>query len=314
MFVLMSGYLSSRRLSSHAKRVLSLWVQSVFYGLLIMCVGFVTGLNSFSPRLLLQVLSPLVHRTWWFLSDFVAATLLFPLADVFVARSSKGEVGFVSLSIVCLLSVVSTLGHFITTQDAFTLHLGYSSMWFVALYTLGSCLKAYEDKVRLTTPSLLAGMILSTIFTWWWKLWGGLYLQGLLGNDTSDVFLNYTSPTVLMSALCLVLAFSRLQFSLELPRRILSVCAPLSFGVYLLSDHPSIREWAIASRFAYIGELGPAKAVLSLVAAVLMVLVVGLLVDWIRNGLFSILGIQTRITTLVNRTKLRVEANNNTNT
>lgn len=290
VFVLMSGYLSSRRITSHARRMALLWAQAIFYGAVVTLSGLVLGYLNPSFCLALQVVSPLSHRTWWFLSDFVAATLMFPFVDTFLQQASKRSVQLVALSVFGMLSVVGTICHFVTSQDSFTLHLGYSSMWLVALYALGSFIRRLEtDRVR---PSLLlAAAIPFVALTWWWKLWGGPMASGLLGHDVSDVLLAYTSPTVLVPAVCLVALFAQAKIVWGPARSVLEKISPLALGVYLLSDHPMTREWFVVDRFSAIADQGPVGALPHVAAAVLMIFVAGLLADWLRQKLFDLAGV-----------------------
>ena len=66
----------------------------------------------------------------------------------------------------------------------------------------------------------------------------------------------YTSPTVLLAAVALVLCFAALNIGPRFGRFIESV-SPLAFSVYLIHAHPLIWEHWLAGRFAFLADKPP---------------------------------------------------------
>ena len=101
----------------------------------------------------------------------------------------------------------------------------------------------------------------------------------------SSVLIEYMSPTVLVSSVCLVILFSRLKIRSGLLRRV----TPLVFSAYLLQDNQLVRELLIKDRFA--SHASP----LIVVAAGLACLVIGCAVDIPREWLFQKLHVRSRL-------------------
>lgn len=70
------------------------------------------------------------------------------------------------------------------------------------------------------------------------------------------VLTDYCSPTILFSAIALVLLFSALQVP-QWALRGLSIFVPLSFSVYIIHDHPLVRRLSIRDSLLPVLGLSP---------------------------------------------------------
>ena len=93
------------------------------------------------------------------------------------------------------------------------------------------------------------------------------------------------------AAVCLLCLFENLQLPPWLQRVSLSL-SPLTFGVYLLHDHPLVREHLMKMRFAALNQLTPPMLILTLLGSALAVYAVCLCIEAIRAKLFSLLRIR----------------------
>ncbi|MBQ0104496.1 MAG: hypothetical protein KBT47_00490, partial [Armatimonadetes bacterium] len=73
-----------------------------------------------------------------------------------------------------------------------------------------------------------------------------LVAKGTLKQDF--LYIPYTNPLVLFSAISLFLCFERLKITRG--TKIISLVSSLSFGVYLISDHLLVRKFFMTDRFA----------------------------------------------------------------
>lgn len=74
--------------------------------------------------------------------------------------------------------------------------------------------------------------------------------------------------------------------------------SPLSFGVYLLHDHPLVRSYVMTDRFAFITNGSVTKMLLLFFGAILAIFVVGCCVDAVRSKLFQLLHIRKSLSKL----------------
>ena len=63
--------------------------------------------------------------------------------------------------------------------------------------------------------------------------------------------------------------------------------SPLSFGVYLLHDHPLVRSYVMTDRFAFITN-GSVTKCFALFGAIFSVFAIGCCVDAVRSKLFPV--------------------------
>ena len=101
----------------------------------------------------------------------------------------------------------------------------------------------------------------------------------------------YTSPTVLLAAVALVLCFAALNIGPRFGRFIESV-SPLAFSVYLIHAHPLIWEHWLAGRFAFLADKPPLSLAAGVLGAAFGIYAVCSLADLLRACLFRIFRIK----------------------
>ena len=97
----------------------------------------------------------------------------------------------------------------------------------------------------------------------------------------------YTSPTVLLAAVALVLCFAELNIGPRFGRFIESV-SPLAFSVYLIHAHPLIWEHWLAGRFAALAVKPPVSLAAGVLGGAIAIYLVCSLADVLRAGLFRL--------------------------
>ena len=107
------------------------------------------------------------------------------------------------------------------------------------------------------------------------------------GHSFSGFYM-YNSPSVLLASLALFVFFLRLEISSERIKRCIQRIAPLSFGVYLIHEHPFIRS----QLWGHWIHLKPLYAspyfLLHFVSTVLLVFLICILLDKVRDWMFSL--------------------------
>lgn len=109
--------------------------------------------------------------------------------------------------------------------------------------------------------------------------------------------IHYTSPFIVLAAMSLLLIFGSMSFS-ESVKKMIMLISPLSFGVYLLHDHPLVRSYVMTDRFAFITNGSVSKMLLFFFGIILAIFVVGCCVDAVRSKLFQLLHIRKSLSKL----------------
>ena len=81
-------------------------------------------------------------------------------------------------------------------------------------------------------------------------------------------------------------------------QKMIMLISPLSFGVYLLHDHPLVRSYVMTDRFAFITNGSVSKMLLFFFGIILAIFVVGCCVDAVRSKLFQLLHIRKSLSKL----------------
>jgi len=287
-YALISGYVGyNERVEGHKwSRYVTLWMQVVFYGVLITGVStlFVPGV-VFSWTELMKVLLPVSSGRYWYFTAYTALFVMMPYLNRAVQTFSKKDMTGLLLGCTVLFSVYSTA--LFLFHDPFRLSEGYSFLWLAVLYLGGAYIKKYEIGKVLRTRTLLlwgAGFLL---FAWGWKMLFGFWESVRGGLPWSNIMVTYLSPAILGFSVVLLLLFIRMRIS-PFWARCIGIVAPATFGVYLWHLHSWVFANLIYGKFAWIAALPPVHIVLSVLGIAALIFIVGCAIDWVRMLLFRL--------------------------
>lgn len=103
-----------------------------------------------------------------------------------------------------------------------------------------------------------------------------------------DILIKYTSPTILLSGLIMVILFSRMN----LKGKIISKLSPLALGIYLFQLNPIIWNNIIKGSFMFVANKNIFTGVLLVFAFASVIFISGLLIEFIRSKIFNLIKIQ----------------------
>ena len=113
------------------------------------------------------------------------------------------------------------------------LNNGYSSMWLILLYIIGSYFGKYliidEYKTKIIFISNLLLLLFSTFFS------SELHFKlSKSKRKQKNILINYLSPTMLIQAISLVMIFSKINIKNKFFIKIISFLTPLNFSAQLI--------------------------------------------------------------------------------
>ncbi len=229
LYAMVTGYVcitSTWRLA----RYLRLWMQVAFY-----TMGFFVLRAIFGSPGTLE-LAPMTAQDWfraflpvpfanvyWYFTAYTALFLLMPIVNPLL-RSCR-PAAFRWLLFLVFAVFCPSLHLMKDTVFAF----GYNAAWLLVLYAAGAYVRLHPPTIprRWLVAGACAGILLAVLY----KVLDG---QGKLG---------YTFPPTVLAACCLFLLFEGFDIRNPLFIKIISILAPLSFGVYLVHVHPY--PWAL---------------------------------------------------------------------
>ena len=201
---LISGYVGVQRRFRYSG-ALALWLRVAFYTLGITAVFACLMPGSVNGDRVLRAFFPVLFRQYWYVTAYFGMCLFIPFFNLLLNRLSKGQLRLLALSIVLVFSVLPTLRQ----KDVFLTDNGYSVLWLSCLYLLGGVLRLCGRQTSRRPASrgaIYAGCVLAT---WLVRLAGDRLWMARTGHLCDKVLLTaYTSPTVLLAAVALVLLHS----------------------------------------------------------------------------------------------------------
>lgn len=287
-FGLLSGYLGYREENNFPRvsALIILWLQFLFYRVVFLLLPALMGLAEPVPPA--DVFLPVTRRVNWYMSCYFEMTLFAPLINLVIRRTSKGLNALMCL-VLFAVSSVSALLRGLTSCDPFLLADGYSWMWLGFLYFWGASVKKHGWGRELSARTLwllLLGALL--LMSGWRFFMQGFFLPEGFPGRTEKIFFSYPSPTVALSALCLLLLHLRSKPGrYDAPIRKLSSAA---LGVFLL--HTTVYAWLLAPNTALLSPLPAPWGALNALISTLAVALLCVPVDLLRARLFRLLGVK----------------------
>lgn len=287
IFALISGYVIYGTKIKYS-RIIKLWFQVVFYSVgLSFIEKFVYGsyINIFS------LFMPVTFSNLWYFQTYFLMFFFIPFYNAIVEKSdNKFLLKFiiVGISIFCLFSNSANMSN----KDILGLKGGYSFLWLSFCYITGAFIRKNEVKFQKISTRTNWFLICINEFI--------NYLSYVLLFDLSEpeslyinpkhIFVRYTSVTIFIPAICLLIIFSRIKVNRG--KKVIKILSSTSFAVYIIQLHTLIWDH-------YIGQYGTLfkdsinvwTSIPLLLAGAITVYIIATAVDWLRMQLFRLLHI-----------------------
>lgn len=286
-YALISGYVgySDRPKPLRLARCIELWLQVVFYSVIITTVYCIAGVGSVGVSDFADAFLPVTSKQYWYFTAYIGMFFFIPLLNALVRRLNRRALVSLCIMLIAVFSLYDTFASF-WKKDPLALVGGHSPLWLGVLYIFGAAMKKLRVPESMSSKKALLIYASAAVFTALFKITGDRLLRFVPGS----LFVRDTSPTVLLCAAALLVAFARFKPGRKLTEFAV-LFAPAAFGVYLLHVSSLVFEHVIGNRFAFIGRLPFPLIPFAVLASAGVILVVGLAADKVRILLFKALGV-----------------------
>lgn len=282
-FILISGYFLVTS-SFKLKKLGLLWIEVVFYALVIRIVMISLGQVPFSITSVLSCFAPIITGRYWFITIYFGMYLLSPFFNIAINAMSKKQHKNLLLVLFLLLSV------WISIYPAFkgmNSGNGWGLAWFTFLYFTASYFRCHYTPngkwakyfaiflicpilmlIGLFVSNVLKIALLKTAVENWWRY--------------DSVFAYIASVSLLLMFLNINKIDSKTGFS-----KFLSAVSASTFGVYLIHAHADIcieKWWQLIGITSNVDAWWYLLYQLFVVIAIFSVCAV---IDYIRRQLFK---------------------------
>ena len=284
-YALISGYVGLRSKFKYTN-IAFLWLEVLFYTLGVTVLFLFINSSALTANSYWTAILPVTKRAYWYFTAYFCTFFFTPLINFVVENMKKVQVMAALISAILLFSFIYTLARSSVigtpVNDLLVTSKGYSPLWLAILYFIGACISKYRDSFRIKPYLCLILYFLAITVTWVEKM-----------AAAKSVLFDYTSPTILLSSLALLLCFSQIKCTSM--KKIIGFFAPLSFGVYLIHVNPLVWVNFMKGRFAEIASLPIWAMIGAIFLTAICLYLVCSLIDALRHYLFKLLRIKERL-------------------
>ena len=232
-YALISGYVgySDRPKPLRLARCIELWLQVVFYSVIITTVYCIAGVGSVGVSDFADAFLPVTSKQYWYFTAYIGMFFFIPLLNALVRRLNRRALVSLCIMLIAVFSLYDTFASF-WKKDPLALVGGHSPLWLGVLYIFGAAMKKLRVPESMSSKKALLIYASAAVFTALFKITGDRLLRFVPGS----LFVRDTSPTVLLCAAALVFEHvigNRFAFIGRLPFPLIPFAVLASAGVIL---------------------------------------------------------------------------------
>lgn len=225
-FYLISGFFIKQEetLEECRKRIIKVWVPTLFYSVLIPNLLFLLGKISLSSKQIVMTFFPILSNQYWFTTCFLAMTALLPFIAVMFKNLDDSKITRLMIIMIIIDSIQPILGY-----NAFS-NIGYGIVHAFTMYTIGYTIRRRNWRLRsfVTIPVFIACVGIIGLIT---------IVSIKITGDRNRTIADYNSILMIIQSVAFFMFFLNLKVSIKF-----SKLSPYIFGIYLLNDNQYARK------------------------------------------------------------------------
>ncbi|MCR0329251.1 acyltransferase [[Clostridium] innocuum] len=286
-FAIISGYLLITRLPSY-KRILNLWIQVVFYCIIItfFIILFFPNISSVlgKKNIILQSVFPLLNNQCGYFTCYFLLSIFIPFLNKFLNNLSHREYKTLVLLLFICFSIIPILSR----SDLFGTDNGYAAIWLFVMYIYGAYIKLFYKHNNGCPAKYLFFYFSSSTLAWFFKFFlfnNEVQIAQVLINK--DIFIYYTSPFIVLSSIFLLLFFININIKSKSFSKFICYASSGSFAVILIHDHPIIRSYFMNNLFVHLLQTSITMLIINVLGYSFLIFFACIFIDSIRQAVFN---------------------------
>ena len=231
LFVLITGYFMIEKEKLKVSKLVKLWLQLLFYDVLIYLIFVIFKLTNFNIKDLIFRFMPITNREWWFASTYFVLILFTPLINVMLDRISKETYKkYLIIGFICF-SIIPTF-----------INRGFESnnlIWFIYIYSVGAYIRLYEGDFKYRSGECILCSLILLILTYILKTCLGMCDINILNNLGVRLY-DLKSFALFAISLFMFIGFKNMNIK---DNDYINIIAKATFGVYLIHDNIFVRPY-----------------------------------------------------------------------
>lgn len=290
-FAIISGYVGYGHKFKYSK-LFYIWFQVVFYGLGLSLLFMCISPGSVGLQQIFTNCFPVLFCKNWYFTAYFCMCFFIPFINILLDNLNCRKLSILILVSVFLFSVLQNIPiNKVLQGEVFLTNNGHSAIWLSVLYIIGAYIKKYKQRFRKPYFYLLMYLITSVLTFFYQNAM--LILTNSFFNTriTSEDVAYYTSPTVLLSAIFLVLFFCNLRFN-SIVVKAIAFFAPAQFGVLLIHANGNL-SFVFSDFLKPLLNQNECMMLIQVVAIAVLIWLLCSLIDKIRNEFFKLIKIMS---------------------
>ena len=276
-FVLITGYFMCRS-NITLRKFLKLFLEVMFYNIMIWAIFVATGYESFSIKMMLKDVLPITSIHDGFTSCFLVFYLFIPFLNILVGNLDKKRHQY--LLALCLFTYT-----FLAMIPKIHVVFNYVT-WFSVLYLISSYIRLYGvfpsvKNIRwglLTLASVALAMVSTIGFIFLHLKYGIKLIPYRLVSDSNAIF-------AVIVSVCSFMYFKDLPIKQS---KLINTISASTFGVLLIhANSDTMRQWLWKDTLNNVGQYASDHLVWFSIGSVLSVFFICIIVDYIRIHTFE---------------------------
>ncbi len=277
------GYGTSHRLS----KLFYIYFQVLFYTVTTTIVFCIFRPNLISIDTLWQSIFNLKYNTYWYFTAYFFLYFFMPYLDKMVEKTDVKEARKLLIYIFIIFSIIPLF----MLRDIMYTRIGYSFLWLMVLYIVGACIKKCESEITYSVDkrkymSIYIICVIATLLIYLLLTGCGQKFDFVSVDKFKNSIIGYTSPTILICAIALVMIFKEMRFG-DVIKKAVVFFAPLSFGVYLFHEEPLVRKVFMTGTFERYASYNVLVMAACVLFTAILIWFTGSIFDKIRKKIFK---------------------------
>ena len=231
-FGLISGIVGYKKYKF--SNLIYLWIKTFFYSIFIS--SYLFSLKKIKIKNLILSSFPILITRNWYINAYFCMYLLLPFINfgiISLKRKLHRNIIIFFIMFYCFYNIIAKL--LLSNLNTF-LYGGYSSMWLILLYIIGSYFGKYI--IMFKNVSFIYFLIYSIIFLLSTFLSSEIYfkLNEIKLKIPKTILISYISPTMIMQAISMIMIFTKIKINKPLIK-IISFLSPLTFSALPIHEH-----------------------------------------------------------------------------
>ena len=292
VFAMITGYLMVEK-KVNCFKIIPLWLTVFFYSSLIaLSFYFIPSLSSIHEPSKISIIKsffPVISGQYWYFTAYFGMFFFIPFINIFVNSIEKRTHRNLCFTIIIVFSLLPIMKR--SNIESFGLLHGYSALWLTCCYVIGAYLKKYP--LNITSKKSIIIYFASIFSIWFVKYISHFFVVILLKKEKdTNIFIDYTSILVIISAIALVSFFGKIHIKSFVCKKTLTFMSALSFSVYLIHTNHFIYGCFIKNQFISLTSMNPFILFSGIILNSLLVFIGCLSIDFFRYVFFNLLKVQ----------------------